>query len=342
MLRIAVKLIPSLYAVSSFCKYSPEMSVNYSTNSSHSGSFKNCLSPAPFISYTLLLPVFIFVLFVGYQRWRKQRSVVTATVMTSHSDIFTYNLVSLEIFSVVASVLSVLASTQIKSMYIWLPWIYLLSRYLHRRCFAVDRYLAVVHPIKYRGLRLVSAIRIRNISIGCVWLISFGSFFLLQISYLFNLIYSYTMLGFSTFAVCFCSLSVLRVLNQPGPGGVAGNQEQAGLKKKRAFYIIMTIMGTLLLRLLVILITIAMDSLKKLSPHSCLFSSITTWLNQPSSLVSPLLFLYRAGKLCDHRIQQHQWYSIKLFVMSWDRWRLTLIIFIFACFFPNGWNAAWL
>lgn len=84
MLRIAVKLIPSLYAVSSFCKCSPEMSVNYSTSPSHSGSFKNCLSPAPFISYTLLLPVFIFVLFVGYQRWRKQRSVVTATVLTSH------------------------------------------------------------------------------------------------------------------------------------------------------------------------------------------------------------------------------------------------------------------
>lgn len=105
MLRIAVKLIPSLYAVSSFCKCSPEMSVNYSTNSSHFGSFKNCLSPAPLTSYTLLLPVFIFVLFVGYQRWRKQRSVVTATAMTSHSDIFTYNLVFLEIFSVVATVL---------------------------------------------------------------------------------------------------------------------------------------------------------------------------------------------------------------------------------------------
>lgn len=134
----------------------------------------------------------------------------------------------------------------------------------------VDRYLAVVHPVKYRVLRQVSGVRIRNISIGCVWFISFGSFCVLQISYLSSLIYSYTMLGFSMFVVCFCSLSVLRVLNQPGPGCEAGNKEQAGLKKKRAFYIIMTIMGTLLLRLLVILITIAMDSSKELSPHCCL------------------------------------------------------------------------
>lgn len=152
MLRIAVKLIPSLYAVSSYCKWSPEISVNYSTNSSHSGSFKNCLSPAPFISYTLLLPVFIFILFVGYQRWRKQRSVVPATVMTSYSDIFTYNLVSLEIFSVVASVLFCFGFyTNQKHVYMAAMNIFVISlpaQTLFHLLTCVDRYLAVVHQVK--------------------------------------------------------------------------------------------------------------------------------------------------------------------------------------------------
>lgn len=229
------------------------MSVNYSTNSSHSGSFKNCHSPAPFISYTLL-PVFIFVLFVGYQRWRKQHSVVTATAMTSHSDIFTYNLASLEIFSVVVSVLFCFGFyTNQEHVYVAAMNIFLIL-FPAQTLFHVLTDLAVVHPVKYRGLRWASGVRIRNISIGCA----------------------------------------------------CGNKEQAGLKKKRAFYIIMTIMGTLLLRLLVILITIAMDSLKELSLHSCLFSLITTWLNQPSSLVSPLPYLYRAGKLCNCRNEQHR------------------------------------
>ncbi|KAI9531410.1 hypothetical protein NQZ68_041621 [Dissostichus eleginoides] len=73
----------------------------------------------------------------------------------------------------------------------------------------VERYLAVVHPITYLGLRQGGGVRIRNISIG---------------------------------------ISVLYVLKRPGPGEVGGNRKRVDQSKQRAFYTILSITGVILLR----------------------------------------------------------------------------------------------
>ncbi|KAK2899527.1 hypothetical protein Q8A73_012656 [Channa argus] len=74
----------------------------------------------------LFLPVSVLVLYLGFRRWRKQRSFIT----TSHSDIFTYNSVA------------------------------------HELIYLLERYLAVTQPIIYLGLKQLGGVRIRNISIG--------------------------------------------------------------------------------------------------------------------------------------------------------------------------------
>ncbi|KAI3376422.1 hypothetical protein L3Q82_016443 [Scortum barcoo] len=94
--------------------------------------------------FFLQLPLSIFILHLGHQRWRQQRSFKT----TSHSDFFTLHMAALELISELGSAFHILT--------------------------CVERYLAVVHPVTYLGLKQSGGIRIRNISTGCVWLLCFG------------------------------------------------------------------------------------------------------------------------------------------------------------------------
>ncbi|KAE8279516.1 hypothetical protein D5F01_LYC23105 [Larimichthys crocea] len=140
------------------------MSVNSSTNSSSSHQSHDSLMTkecaytftAIFIVYILLLPLFILVLYIGYQRWRKQRSVATAP-MTSHSDVFTFHMVVLELISTFGSSFYGYGTytNQRKEMQYGL-YLYLMSspgQTLFHLLTCVDRYLAVVHPVTYLRLR---------------------------------------------------------------------------------------------------------------------------------------------------------------------------------------------
>eukprot|EP00064_Thunnus_orientalis_P020341 superscaffoldBa00005544_g20476 len=116
----------------------------------------------------LLLPLSILILYLGFRRWKLQRSVSTAAT-TSHSDIFTYNMVALELIGVLGSLL------YCAGVYMYLPEVIVYGSNLFVIILAmkiqfhtltcVERYLAVVHPITYLGLKNKSGIRIRNISI---------------------------------------------------------------------------------------------------------------------------------------------------------------------------------
>lgn len=53
----------------------------------------------------ILLPLFTFILYLGLQRWKQQRSVSTAAATTSHSDVFTFHLVAMEMVTVSGSFL---------------------------------------------------------------------------------------------------------------------------------------------------------------------------------------------------------------------------------------------
>ncbi|TKS93301.1 hypothetical protein D9C73_026712 [Collichthys lucidus] len=120
------------------------------------------------VTNLLLLPVFISVLYLGLQRWRKQRS--TSTASTSHSDIFTYHCVILQLNELFGFVLYFCGS------YMDLRDVALtgfcvssatnLGQALFHVLTCVERYLAVVHPVTYLGLKQTRGVKIRNISIG--------------------------------------------------------------------------------------------------------------------------------------------------------------------------------
>ncbi|XP_056225891.1 uncharacterized protein LOC130164919 [Seriola aureovittata] len=225
-----------------------DMSVNSSFNSSDSSLhllLKHCseFRPSTF-NFVLLLPLFTFVLYMGYQR---------SLSKSSHSDVFTYNVVALETLSILGffcycggaladSMIAVLVGSCMFS-------ITSAGQNLFHVLTCVERYLAVVHPVTYLGLRQSGGVRIRNISIGCVWLICFGTlsgFILLDRS--FTGVAASCLLVFSLIVVSFCSLSVLCVLIGPGPGDVGGDRERVDQTKRRAFYTITVIMGALVLR----------------------------------------------------------------------------------------------
>ena len=116
------------------------------------------------------------------------------------------------------------------------------------------------------------------------------------------LILDFCVMTGSTVSVFFFSLSVLSTLNRPGPGK-RGDRERVDQSKQRAFYTIVAILGALVLRFIGSLIWAVMFELE-LSTR-CLIMALTSWINLPSSLVLPLLFLHRAGKLlcCKNNVQ---------------------------------------
>ncbi|GLD68573.1 uncharacterized protein AKAME5_001988600 [Lates japonicus] len=115
---------------------------------------------------SLLLPLLIFILYIGHQRWQRQPS----SAATSHSDIFTYHLAAIELVFMLAIALYFCGS------FTGLLWMTKAGFYvsalvipgeicLHLLA-CVERYLAVVHPVTYMGLRQSAGVKIRNISIG--------------------------------------------------------------------------------------------------------------------------------------------------------------------------------
>ncbi|KAL3046053.1 hypothetical protein OYC64_004126 [Pagothenia borchgrevinki] len=215
-----------------------------------------------YITITLLiLPICIFVLYLGLQRWRQQSSTSSTT---SHSDIFTFHMVLIELLGFLGFTLCVyavyvknykmLSVGFVVSFFTW----YVQNSFHILTC--VERYLAVVHPVTYLNLKGQRGVRIRNICIGCVWLLSFA------MSYLpddFSLVFDLGLMIFSMIVVSFFSLSVLCILIRPGPGEQGGDRTIVDQSKRRAFFTIVAILGVLLV----------------------------------SSLVLPLLFLHRVGKL---------------------------------------------
>ncbi|KAJ4948207.1 hypothetical protein JOQ06_019744 [Pogonophryne albipinna] len=210
-----------------------------------------------YITITLLiLPLCIFVLYLGFQRWRQQSSTSSTT---SHSDIFTFHMVLMELVDYSGITLVILGfhlvnenATSAGLIITLLPWY---GRAYFHVLTCVERYLAVVHPVTYLNLKGQRGVRIRNICIG---------------------------------------MSVLHVLIHPGPGEQGGDRTIVDQSKRRAFYTIVAILGVLLLRscgnmALVVLIVF--------NEGLCVMMVYESWITLPSSLVLPLLFLHRAGKL---------------------------------------------
>ncbi|KAF3837460.1 hypothetical protein F7725_004924 [Dissostichus mawsoni] len=158
----------------------------------------------------------------------------------------------------------------------------------------VERYLAVVHPIIFLKLRGNRAVRIRNVTIVCVWLLCFGAIGLRNLpeDQIHGVSYLWTSLFL--FVILFCSLSVVWVLIRPKPG--VG--KRVDRTKVRALYLMMVILGVLVFRFGSTTIGSALyHSQNLVVDEKCLALFCMTWTGLPSSLVLPLLYLHRAGKL---------------------------------------------
>ncbi|KAL4007619.1 hypothetical protein ACER0C_001471 [Sarotherodon galilaeus] len=255
----------------------------------------------------LVLPVCILILQHGLQEWRKKGSTFMEVTL-SHSDCFTYNIVIMDLFAVLACVVTYCGSIMTNLNILIYPFIFFSFACFGQIFFhvltCVEHYMAAVHPITYLSLRKGRGVRIRNISIGCVWLLCFAlTGFIMVKDIILAIVNFFLMILFLTIS-SFCSLSVLCVLIHPGPREENRNRDRVDQSKKRAFCTIVTILGMLVLKFVwdlywsVVYITGA---------HlGCVLMSSGAWLNLPSSLLLPFLLLHRTGKFgcCKNNTQR--------------------------------------
>lgn len=248
----------------------------------------------------LLFPLCIFILYLGF----KQRKQKGSGSPMSHSDVFTFHMAFIELLCVLGSTLCYVGACAhlivIISVGLCFFAFNLNARMLFHTLTCMERYLAVVYPTTYLSLRTTKGIRIRKVIVSCVWFLSsfwtagmfpssrFNSF---AVSYL-------CFLSFAVVAISLCSLHVLRVLVRQGPGDKSGGRRQLDPSKLKAFYTIMIILGVLLLLFIGNIVSVSVsNSVTKNVLTKCHVWLVVLWLSSPSSLVLPLLFLQRTGKL---------------------------------------------
>lgn len=265
-----------------------------------------------FVSFSLtniilLLPLCILVLYHGFQQWSQRHSTSSAATTMTHCDSFTYHAVIIKLIGVLACFLdcfgiywvnlSIIAAGALCLYFTWYGQIFfdILT--------CVARYLAVVHPTTYLSLRNERGVRIRNVTIFCVWILSFVAI-VSMITNFASTVVDFFLLVVSLIITTFCSLSVLRVLTHRGPGERERNRERVDKSKLRAFYTILIILAVLVLRFIWSIFRAFLNASGR--SDVCVLITCEVWFSLPSSLVLPLLFLHRAGKLlwCKKIIQR--------------------------------------
>lgn len=250
------------------------------------------------VSILGLLPLYIFILHLGVQRWRQHRSCMTI----NHSEYFTYHMVGIEVMGVLnftlicCGVYTGCKTVIVMGLHIF--YIYTSGQTSVHLLTCVERYLAVTHPIAYQKLRTKKGIRFRNIIIFYWWLFSFGgAFLLLADSKVAKIIYSSVTIS-EFIVVCFLSLSVLKVLTRPGPGNEGRCRERVCKSKLRAFHTMLAVIVVLFFRFGGNLFTIVVFVASQMGRQErCIVLVSIIWTCLPSSLLLPVLFLHRAGKL---------------------------------------------
>lgn len=250
------------------------------------------------INILFLLPLYTLVLYLLVQRWR-QRPKGSAAM--SHSDHFTCHLVLIELIGITGWIFLFCANhTDISQFQVVATFLFSISlngQEVFHLVTCLERYVAVVHPITYQSLRNAKGVRIRNVTIGVGWLFTFALYtfvFLKDVSS-FRFI-SLTLVLMCMAVICFCSFSVLFVLIHPRPG--KGNRDKVDKMRLRAFFTITAILGVLLIKFIGTLIcNVLSSSAREEENKVCVIWLIVWWFCLPSSLLLPLLFLHRAGKL---------------------------------------------
>ena len=245
-----------------------------------------------FIRLCFLLSLSISILYLGYQQWRQQRSFKTA----SHSDVITYHVAIMNLIWTLGAVFYFVGLYWDFPPLVTVGYFFLSSIFYEEILFhvltCVDRYLAVVHPVTYRGLRNSRGDMIRNIGIFSVWLLSFLFNSAAEYNQVLSLLLFICVLVTSLVVVSFCSISVLCALTRPGPG----EQGRVDQSKQRAFFTVMAILGALSFWLFGFLVSSVLKISQLSKSVTCLIQASFVWFSLPSSLVLPLLYLHKNGK----------------------------------------------
>lgn len=246
------------------------------------------------ILYSFFLPLCFFILHRGIKHWWRQKKTTSASA--SHANLIVYNSIFMQLYEILG-LLMFLCGSRTGSRVLMSAGFYSWGLTLSGKAFfhiltCAERYLAVVHPLIYLSLKQPRRVNIAYVSIGCVWLLSFSSLLVtLDIKYQTTANLVFASMGFHLVIVSYCSIAVLYVLKRPAPG-VGKRVDQS---KQRAFCTITALMGVLLLRLggnMLVHVTYA----SHVFCDVCVLLIFSLCLDVPSTLVLPLLFLYRVRK----------------------------------------------
>lgn len=294
---------PSLRSINDFD--TPNSFLSSFSNPNLTYCSKSSASSLVFMSYTCasffsLVPLYGLVLLIGMQK-QHRRPLATTTI--SNCDLITYNIFVLELINLLACGIYLFGvhTVQHELMKTGISAVYLVFHgHLLFNCLTcAEQYLAVMHPVIYLSLKTERGLLARNAIVAFVWLVSFLTFI---VSYLYavNLpsVPYLLLFAIGLTIISYCTLSVLHALVRPGPGEVSGNKRKIDQMKKRACVTIAAIAGAMYVKYIGTVTCIALHALSVLE-HSkgCVVLMLTFWFCMPSSVLMPLLFLYRAGKL---------------------------------------------
>lgn len=250
------------------------------------------------INIIILLPLCISVLYLGLQQWWQQ---CTRAPM-NHIDALTYNITISEIINIMGHMclcIAIYINVQpVAGVGVTLMAVNLNGQMSFHTMICMERYLAVIHPITYLSLKKTNGVRKRNTAIVSIWL-----FNIMQTGFMFINVNNYLIFLYLCIItlflaiVSFSSLYVLCALlhSRPGEGGSRSQLNQAKIK---AFFIMVVILGVLMVKFVAqccsTLLYILLDVGE--SPKCILFLCVV-WFSFPTSLLLPLLFMYRMGRL---------------------------------------------
>lgn len=271
------------------------------------GKFTKCLLSSfgsfafyafTFTSILVLLPPFILVLHLGLRQQLRQH----LSTPTGHSDLFTFHVILLDLLSLFGCVVTS-CGIHIHIPHMILVGMYFYTTNLFGQMFfhiltCTDRYVAVVYPVTYLNLKTTKWIKIRTITITCVWLFSCCIF--THLIYQNGSILVYLLIGVETIAIFLIfSLNLYIVLSLIclHPGREGGRRHADPLKVK-ALQNVTVILGVLSLRFLGYILATATTVIGQIQEgERCITYLTGIWLTLPSSLVLPLIYLQKAGKL---------------------------------------------
>lgn len=248
------------------------------------------------VSFCLtVIPLCALVIYISVQRCSQ-----SSGIPASHLDHFTYHTIINMFVGLTGITLSgcgLIASANLMFFVgLFMFCSSTLAFMLFDTMICAEHYVAVVHPITYRNLKSVKGATMRNVAIGCVWLLSllFANFMIVKS----QIVVVVMFLGVTALCIAivfFCSLRVLFVLIRPGPGEVGRAKQKVDQSKLRAFYTIVTILVALLVRFGInAFLGGYYTSAVSTEGTKCHLILSIIWMTLPGSMVQPLLFLQRA------------------------------------------------